>query len=160
MSTSIVSILYRDYIRPYQQRIIMAIVFIIFLVAAIYAYRAYAKPLIDNKRNADISNTGGVGNGEVVIYLFYADWCPHCTKAKPEWNKFKEARNNKEFNGHMIKCVDVNCTEETSSNFQIIQKYKIDSYPTLKMEKDGSQIDFDSKITNESLEKFISMVLA
>jgi thiol-disulfide isomerase/thioredoxin len=159
MSTSIVSILYRDYIRPYQQRIMIVIVSIIFLVAAIYAYRAYAKPLIDNKRNSDISNTGTTGNGEVVIYLFYADWCPHCTKAKPEWNKFKEARDNKEFNGHMIKCVDVNCTEETSSNFQIIQKYKIDSYPTLKMEKDGSQIDFDSKITNDSLEKFINMVL-
>jgi len=157
--SSIVSVLYRDYIRPYQHRIVILLIFIIFLVAAVYAYKAYAKPIIDNKRNADISNTGNVGNGEVTIYLFYADWCPHCTKAKPEWNKFKDARNGKELNGYMIKCVDVNCTEETSANFQIIQQYKIDSYPTLKMEKDGSQIDFDSKITNESLEKFVNMVL-
>jgi thiol-disulfide isomerase/thioredoxin len=158
-SSSIVTVLYNDYIRPYQQRIMILLVFVIFLVAAVYAYRAYAKPLVDNKRNANISNTGSSGNGEVIIYLFYADWCPHCTKAKPEWNKFKAAHNNKDFNGYTIKCVDVNCTEETNANFQIIQKYNLDSYPTLKMEKDGSQIDFDSKITNDSLEKFINMVL-
>jgi thiol-disulfide isomerase/thioredoxin len=158
--SSIVTIIYRDYIQPHQYRIILLLVFIIFLVASVYAYRAFAKPIINNKKSADISNqSGNVGNGEVIIYLFYADWCPHCTKAKPEWEKFKGVYDKKDYNGYKIKCVDVNCTEETSSNFQIIQKYNIDSYPTLKMEKDGSQIDFDSKITNDSLEKFIGMVL-
>jgi thiol-disulfide isomerase/thioredoxin len=157
--SSIVTILYRDYIRPYQHRIVILLVFVIFLVAAVYAYKAYAKPLINNKNSADISNSGNADKSDVLIYLFYADWCPHCTSAKPEWDKFKAEHDKKEYNGYIIKCVDVNCTEETASNFQIIQKYNIDSYPTLKMEKDGSQIDFDSKITNESLEKFINMVL-
>jgi hypothetical protein len=60
-------------------------------------------------------------------------------------------------NDYTIKCVPVNCTEETSENSKIIQKYSIDSYPTVKMLMGGTIIDFDSKITEDSLEQFITL---
>ena len=30
------------------------------------------------------------GPNEVVLVLFYVDWCPHCVSTKPEWAKLVE----------------------------------------------------------------------
>ena len=34
-------------------------------------------------------------NEPIVVGLVYANWCPHCTQMKPQWNKMKN-----EFNGN------------------------------------------------------------
>ena len=43
----------------------------------------------------NLQNKINVGSNEVYFVFFYADWCPHCVSAKPEWsklvNKYKES---------------------------------------------------------------------
>jgi thiol-disulfide isomerase/thioredoxin len=95
---------------------------------------------------------------EVMIYFFHVDWCPHCKNALPEWNAFKSQYDEKEVNGYVLKCVDTDCTSETGEVTRVIKTYNIDSYPTVKMVKDGKTIDFDSKITKTSLEKFATVM--
>jgi len=131
---------------------------IIFGLLAYYAYKLYAKPVIDNRKIQNFANAN-TRDQIVEMYLFYADWCPHCTKAKPQWAAFKKSYDGKQLNGYTIKCIDVNCTEESGSNNHLIQKYSINSYPTLIMVKDGNRIDFDSKITTDSLTQFVNTVL-
>lgn len=157
-SSSIATTLYNDMIRPRKKLLLVIIMIVIFGVAAYFAYKWYAKPAIANKQVQNMANMN-TRNQPVEIYLFYADWCPHCTKAKPEWAAFKAAYDGKEMNGHMIQCIDVNCTEEGGESSKLIQKYGIDSYPTLIMNKDGNRIDFDSKITNDTLVQFTQTVL-
>jgi len=41
----------------------------------------------------------------------------------------------------------------------LIRNFNIDSYPTIKMQKDNYTIDFKSKITESSLAKFVNTVL-
>ncbi len=60
------------------------------------------------------------------LVLFYADWCGHCKKIKPVWEKAAKNVNAKE--NRMIK---VNCGEGSDKDQEIMKKYKIDGYPTI-----------------------------
>lgn len=156
---NIVEVLQR-YIAPYSTYLLGFIVFIIFIIAAKYAYETYyVKP--QNDKGAvykDVANANRQST-DVMIYFFNVDWCPHCKTAKPEWDKFKNKMNGKEVNGYKIVCVDMNCTDETPEITQIINEFKIEGYPTVKMVKDEQKIDFDSKITKETLEVFVETIV-
>ena len=143
-------------IRPYYYYIIAAVVLIIFILVAYYGYAKFAA---DQKNKfKDVANANR-RNKETIIYFFHVDWCPHCKKALPEWKRFVSAHDSKEFNGYKLKCLDMDCTSETSEITEYINKYKIDSYPTVKLIRDGNVIDFDSKITSSSLEQFVNTML-
>ena len=155
---TIIELLYRDYIKPYKRMLLVITLIIIFTLAAIYAYRIFARPLIENQSVNNVANANRRPI-EVQVYFFYANWCPHCKTAKPEWNAFKSAYDGKEINGNKVKLIDVDCTKEDNKNSDLIQRFKIDSYPTLKLVKDNNNIDFDSKITNDALTQFLQTVL-
>ena len=38
-------------------------------------------------------------NGEVIVALFYADWCPHCVAFKPDYKKAMSELNGNEHKG-------------------------------------------------------------
>ena len=156
---NIIEVLQR-YITPYTKYIIAFIVLIIFTIAAKYAYDTYyVKPLTDkNAVFKDVANANRQST-EVMIYFFNVDWCPHCKTAKPEWTKFKNKMDGKEVNGYKLKCIDINCTEETPEVTRVINEFHIEGYPTVKMVKDGKQIEFDSKITKDTLETFVETMV-
>ena len=71
-----------------------------------------------------------IGSNEVVLALFYADWCPHCVKFKPEWDRMTSALNETSTKkGKKVKMMKVNCEE----NKALASKYGIDGYPTIKV---------------------------
>jgi hypothetical protein len=144
------------YVRPYYKTILIIIILIIFITVAYYAYQNYSK----TKKNKfkDVANANR-RNKEATVFFFHVAWCPHCTKALPEWKTFCSQNNGKEINGYIIKCVDMDCTEETPDVTRAINQYKIDSYPTVKMLRDDTTIDFESKITSSSLNSFVNTML-
>ena len=146
----------KKYITPYYSIILIVIFIIIFSLVAYYGYFKYYK---QNNTTKDISNANRRNDG-VSILFFHVEWCPHCKKAIPEWNQFVAQFDGKEVNGYTIKCVDMNCTEETSDILSSINQYNIDSYPTIKMLKEDQVIEFDSKITKYSLEEFVDKMTA
>lgn len=91
--------------------------------------------------------------------LWYANWCPHCRASKPSWDTIKEKYDNKIVNGYLLEFIEVDCTQETPESENSMNKYKIEGFPTIKLIKDGSEINFDAKPTEESLEQFINSVL-
>jgi thiol-disulfide isomerase/thioredoxin len=143
-------------IRPYYYYIIVFVMIVIFGVIGYYAYNNLVSK--EKNRIKDVANANR-RNVETIVYFFHVDWCPHCKTALPEWKKFVANYNGKEINGYGLKCVDVNCTSETSDVTEFINKYKIESYPTVKLIRDGDVIDFDSKITSTSLDKFVNTML-
>uniref|UniRef100_A0A6C0HY38 Thioredoxin-like fold domain-containing protein n=1 Tax=viral metagenome TaxID=1070528 RepID=A0A6C0HY38_9ZZZZ len=158
--------------RPYHFNIIISILVIFFSIIAYYAYNKYfaskqnMKPF-DNVANANDS----AENNSAQIYFFHAQWCPHCQKAYPEWTKFATVTNKKVINGYLVECIEVDCTGDNGDGSnekieatphdtaELISKYNINSYPTIKMIKDGETIDFEAKITENSLQKFVKSVL-
>jgi len=164
-------------LKPYNTIIISCFIFVVFIALAYYAYKKYFLPRQEKNKMSDVANVNSrkrIAN----IFFFYVDWCPHCKTAKPEWNNFKINFDNSDINGYTIKCYDINCTEDNgtidivdmpsdASDIKttptqisdLIRKYNIEAYPTIKMMKDDYTIDYDAKITEESLSKFVHTAL-
>jgi len=152
-------------LRPYVNYIVYIIIFIIFVVVAVLAYKQYAAPAVNKSPFTDVANAATTGK-PLDIFFFYADWCPHCKKAKPEWEDFMKNNNGKTFNGSTLKCHSVNCTDDSSTEVvttgmttaEMIKQYNIEGYPTIKLVRGDVVYDYDSKITRSSLETFVNTV--
>lgn len=65
-----------------------------------------------------------------VLVMFYAPWCGHCKKAKPEYSQAAERLRRDGVSGRLAA---VDATEHR----RIAEKYGIEGFPTFKYFKDG-----------------------
>ena len=75
-----------------KQQLMIGGVVIVFLVLTYYIYVTYVVPLINKTDAANLEHNtqqNGVQKKNVEVMFFFADWCPHCKKAKPHWNALK-----------------------------------------------------------------------
>ena len=106
MSDNIVNVIYNDYVKPFKTHAMVLFVVIIFVIACIFAYKWFIKPTVESLGESDMSNNNR-RSSEAQVYFFAADWCPHCTRAKPEWEKFKKTYDKYEWkwsNNNCNKC--------------------------------------------------------
>jgi len=156
----IVDALYNTYIFPHKTAIVIVIIFIIFAIASYYAY-SYYKPSSAFDDVANAVPDGGAGRTAEVMF-FYADWCPHCTKAEPEWNAFKQQYNKSVVNGYTIVCTDYDMStadEALNPNHNLVTEFGITGYPTVKMRYNGKIIDYDASVSQSSLGKFVNTIV-
>lgn len=78
-------------------------------------------------------NIGGDKNKKpLVIKLFWVDWCGHCNRFKPIWNKLKKE------NTEDVDYVDINCEKEK----ELAHKEKIEGFPTIRLyDADGNLLE-------------------
>jgi thiol-disulfide isomerase/thioredoxin len=139
--------------------IVIISVIILFVGIAIYYYYYYfgsnSKPdyYPNNERMPESSSK------EAEMLFFYVDWCPHCKTAKPAWEEIKAQYENKTINGYKVIFTEINCTEETAEVEQMMNKYNIEGFPTIKLLKDGQVIEYDAKPTKDTLNQFLNTVL-
>jgi thiol-disulfide isomerase/thioredoxin len=129
------------------------------LVAGYYTYKYYA-----NSKTAFTANRENVpkdqnSNKTATLMLFFVDWCPHCKTAKPEWDNLKSQYDGKQINGYTVSFEEHNCTNETDEVSQLMDKYNIEGYPTIKLIKDNQVIEYDAKPTKSTMEQFLNTVL-
>ena len=149
-------VLYNSYIRNNQRSLLLIILLIIFTLVAYYSYVWYAQNAINPKKTDDIANANR-RDKNAEMYFFSVDWCPHCKTAKPEWTKFVQDYDGKVVNGFVIKCNTINATNDEDTKIStLLQKFGVDHYPTLKMVVDGKIVEFQGKIMEASLVKFIN----
>ena len=141
--------------------IIGALVF--FILIAVYYYNNHIVPKIKPsfKANNELmpSNSNSNGSREAELFLFYADWCPHCKTAKPIWNEIKDEYENKTINGYSVVFTEVNCTTESAEVDKLMNQYKVEGFPTIKLLKDGQVVEFDAKPSRDNLNQFLNTVL-
>jgi len=135
---------------------------LLFLLVAIYYYYKVIVPKTSPayKANNEYVPLGSAQGGkQAELLLFSVDWCPHCKTAKPEWESLKQEYQGKTINGYSVIFTDVNCTNETPEVEKLINTYKVEGYPTIKLLKDGQVIEYDAKPTKATLEQFLNSVL-
>lgn len=134
---------------------------ILILSIGLYYYFSKVSPLFKTtyKANSEQESSAQSTTQYAELMLFYADWCPHCKTAKPIWEDVKAEYENKVINGHKVIFTEVNCTEETAEVSELMDKYKIEGFPTIKMNKDNQIIEFDAKPTKSNLTQFINTVI-
>ena len=105
------------------------------------------------------SEAAGNSGKDAEIMLFYTDWCPHCKTANPEWEQVKAEYNGKQIHGYTIIFTEVNCTNESPDVEKMMNTYKIEGYPTIKLVKDNQIIDYDAKPSKATLTQFLNTVV-
>jgi len=133
-----------------------AIICAILLLVSALVYYLYIMP--KSKPNYSATEVADKDKSAELLF-FYADWCPHCKTAKPAWAEIVSKYENKTINGYKVVFTEINCTTETDEIGQIMNKYKIEGFPTLKLLKDGQVIEYDAKPTKETLDEFLNTVL-
>lgn len=129
--------------------------------AIVFVYKKYLVPKMNptyaaNKEFVDTDED----EKEAEVLIFTVDWCPYCKKAMPVWNKFKEEYEGKTIHGYTLYFKTINCTDENDAEVKdLLNKYNIEGYPTIKLIKDGEPITFDAKPEIKTLESFLQTVL-
>lgn len=135
---------------------------ILFITISIFVYYQYVKPSLNPTYSANREKNNGEEGGssnEAELMFFYTDWCPHCKTAKPDWAEVKAEYENKTINGYHIIFTEINCTNESDEVEKLMNKYKIEGYPTIKLLKDGQVIEYDAKPSKDTIVQFLNTVL-
>lgn len=135
--------------------LIILVLSAIFIGVAVYVYMTYVAPKMNPQYIENKEIVEDTGSKSAEIYLFYTEWCPHCKKAKPEWQKFKENYENKTINNYILYFRDVDCEKDEKT----ADEFNIEGYPTIKLVKDGQVIEYDAKPEYSTLEEFIHTTL-
>lgn len=122
---------------------IIAVISITCAIIAIYIYRRFHKTPEPSKKPVLTAD----------VYYFYTTWCPYCVKARPEWDKFKTYWKDKKKNNYTLLFSEIDCDKNES----LASKYDVETYPCIKLIKDGKIYDYDAKPTLENLNKFLNM---
>lgn len=120
------------------------------------------KPLLGVSFAANLGNLGGKISLEALETLdegfegktfafFYAPWCGHCQRTKPEWEKFEKMNNTD------IKLVQINCDE----NKELAEKHGIQGFPTFHYLPQGlnhpeSKVEYKGDRTSQSWLAFLA----
>ena len=100
--------------------------------------------IFNSDKSNNNSDNNSDNNSEDKIILFYAEWCGHCKKMKPEWDNFK--KDNPEV------CEEYESEEITE---ELKKKYKINGYPTIVKVQGNNVIPYEGERTREGLNKFL-----
>lgn len=108
-------------------------------------YLKYKAKYIELKSKLQISNMSGGGN-KPTIYLFKADWCPHCTKFIPIWEMLKKNL------AHKINFV----TYDSEKHAEEIKNYKISGFPTIILIVNNKAVEYEGPRDENSVNDFIN----
>ena len=116
----------------------------VFLFVLVYLYYSHGKEGYENE--SDKFTDSIVQSSEPVMVLFYADWCGHCTKLKPDWDKACEKANKDK--KRMFK-IDVG--GEDKEHKELMKKYDIQGFPTIIIFQNGSHDHYDGPRTVDKM---------
>jgi thiol-disulfide isomerase/thioredoxin len=135
-----------------KKTLILVIIGVVLLIAAsYYVYTTHISPKLNPEfvANNEIVEQGE--SSEAELYFFFTEWCPHCKKAKPEWEKLVSEFEGKPINGTIVHFKAIDCDKDEAT----ADEFKVEGYPTVKLVKDGEIIEYDAKPEYETLVEFL-----
>ena len=91
-------------------------------------------------------------SNDVIIMLFFTEWCPYCKSAMPEWNKFNDYVNKaNKINNFKITLNKIDCDKDE----KLANKYNIEAYPSIRLLYKGEIYTYDAKPNKKRLVEFL-----
>ena len=131
---------------------LMVVCVVIFASLSVYVYIQYVDSKMNPgyKNNKEFIKKESTNKFEIVdLYFFYTSWCPHCKTAFPIWKTLKE--NNEKIKGTTINYIEIDCDKDTKT----AEKFKVEGYPTIKLVKGNTIIEYDAKPDLDTLLQFL-----
>jgi thiol-disulfide isomerase/thioredoxin len=108
-------------------------------------YEKYKFKYMKLKKKLTFNQNGGSLKPE--LYLFKAEWCGHCNKFKPEWEKLINNDNLKNKINFITMDSEINKTE--------MAEWKIEGFPTIILKINNNAIEYSGNRTVNAIEEFI-----
>ena len=86
-------------------------------------------------------------NTKSQVVLFKAEWCSHCKRFKPEWDQLNDNQTLK----NKVKFV----TLDSEKDKEQIEKYNIQGFPTILINKNNKITSYEGPRTAEALTRVI-----
>ena len=99
------------------------------------------KPVLAPKRE--------VPKDKANLYFFHTDWCGHCIKAMPEWEKLEAGP--RQFGNTEVSFIRVNAEKDRET----ADLYEVRAYPTIKLETSTALYDYSSRPTADGLTDYL-----
>ena len=117
--------------------VVLALTLIVYLVWRLW--KPYLKSTPKREVQKDKAN----------LYFFHTEWCGHCQKAMPEWEKLEAGPRT--FGTTEVSFVRVNAEKDRAT----ADLYQIDAYPTIKLETSTGLYTYDKTPTAEGLTDYL-----
>jgi thiol-disulfide isomerase/thioredoxin len=125
--------------------ILNPLVLIIFLITALIIVLAIFRPASNFLNlgfgiNAHIGDVRGsfefeaFDNSQPMFIMYYAEWCGHCKRTKPEFSKLLESYNGP------VKIQMIDC--EAPENAELVKSQNIKGFPTIRYYPNGLSENF------------------
>ena len=112
-------------------------VLVLILIVLFYVYNNFLKEGFECKPQEVDAH---IKNKDKTLVLFYADWCGHCKTIKPVW---KEAAEKANTDSKRMVMIDVGGKKPEQQ--ELINKYKIDGFPTILVFQNGKPEPYSGK---------------
>jgi thiol-disulfide isomerase/thioredoxin len=99
------------------------------------------KPVLTPKRP--------VQKDKANLYFFHTDWCGHCQKAMPEWEKLEQGP--KQFGDTEVSFVRINAEKDRETS----DLYEVNAYPTIKLETPTALYTYAGRPTTDGLTQYL-----
>jgi thiol-disulfide isomerase/thioredoxin len=92
-------------------------------------------------------------NSPIQITLFHADWCGHCKRFMPTWEKMRNCEKAKKF----INFIDYESQQmnKLPHNVRTINGEKIEGFPSIKIEIMGKEYNYMNGRSTNDIYEFI-----
>jgi thiol-disulfide isomerase/thioredoxin len=127
---------------------LFGIVITVIILVLLYLYNT---PSSNKQKSETFSNL----ETPTSFMMFYTDWCPHCTHAKPEFKKVMDNCASGEINGKKIVVKMINAEE----NKDMAREYKVEGYPTLIFTRDGKNYTYEGNRTEKDMMSYLETML-
>lgn len=126
--------------QPYMQ-------YVLFLAGIVFIFLWARSRKMEGFKNPPPASTP-----EYTFVMYYADWCPHCHRAKPEFDKLGAIQT---IGGKKVKIVAL---EEKD----IPDSVKVEGYPTIRLlDAAGKPVDdYDGERTKAGFDSYLKSKLA
>ena len=96
-------------------------------------------------------------NGQVCV-LFYADWCGHCQRFKPEWSRCKEMHHQQQNNPYKLADIESAALDALKGKMSDMPSLvDVSGFPTISMYDNGKKTaDYNGERTADALMAFLN----
>ena len=128
---------------------------VLVLLVLYFLYTKYQHMQMQSEGMMGMQGQGADG-GQVVCTMYYTDACPHCVKAKPEWQKFEDENHGQIVNGKKVLILKINCEQQP----EVAEQEQIKGFPTFKFAFNGKTFDYNDDRVAQKFTDFLQRITA